>query len=72
LSKGPAWFVTPEDILLAKLYWFRSGGEASELQWRDIQGLVSGSVRTLDREYLDQGATRLKVSDLLDRALTKT
>ncbi len=30
-SKAPTPFVTPEDILLAKLHWFRLGGEVSEL-----------------------------------------
>ena len=32
LAKAPTPFVTPEDILLAKLFWFRSGGEVSEVQ----------------------------------------
>jgi hypothetical protein len=32
LAKEPTPFVTPEDILLAKLFWFRSGGEVSEVQ----------------------------------------
>ena len=39
LSKGPAWFVRPEDTLLAKSYWFKLGGE---VQWRDIEGIVRG------------------------------
>jgi hypothetical protein len=69
LSKGPAWFVTPEDILLAKLYWFRLGGEVSEVQWRDVGGIVRGSSGTLDRGYLERAATQLDVSDLLRRAL---
>ncbi|MGH9656227.1 MAG: hypothetical protein ACRD6B_22515 [Bryobacteraceae bacterium] len=30
LTNAPAPFVTPEDILLAKLFWFRLGGETSE------------------------------------------
>jgi hypothetical protein len=68
LSRQPVWFVTPEDILLAKLYWFRSGGEVSEVQWRDIHGLVRGCAATLDGRYLEQGATKLGVLDLLRRA----
>lgn len=70
LSKAPARFVTPEDILLAKLY-FRSGGEVSEVQWRDIQGVVRGCVTTLDYEYLEQGSRKLGVHDLLGRALSE-
>jgi hypothetical protein len=70
LSESPARFVTPEDILLAKLYWFRSGGEVSEVQWRDIQGVVRGCVTALDRQYLEQGARKLEVQDLLRKALS--
>ena len=61
-------FVTPEDILLAKLHWFRLGGEVSEVQWRDIQGIVRGCGRTLDHEYLENSAVRAGVRDLLDKA----
>jgi hypothetical protein len=69
LSKAPARFVTPEDILLAKLYWFRSGGEVSEMQWRDVQGVIRASLSVLDLGYLEQGAAKLGVRDLLHRAL---
>jgi hypothetical protein len=68
LSEGPAPFVTPEDILLAKLHWYRLGGEASEVQWRDIQGIVRARGAILDRTYLEQGASRLGVSGLLAKA----
>lgn len=70
LSEAPVPFVTPEDILLAKLYWFRAGGEVSEVQWRDIQGIVRGQGAELDHEYLEQGAEKILVSDLLMKALT--
>ena len=69
LSKALAPFVTPEDILLAKLHWFRLGGEVSEVQWRDVKGVVRGCAATLDRVYLKQGAEELSVRDLLDRAM---
>jgi hypothetical protein len=69
LSKAPVPFVTPEDILLAKLYWFRSGGEMSEVQWRDIKGIVSACATTLDRSYLQHGAAEVGVRDLLGKAL---
>ncbi len=72
LAKAPAPFVTPEDILLAKLFWFRSGGEASEVQWRDIQGIVRTCANTLDHRYMRSAAVRLGVGDLLEKALTGT
>ncbi|HTU48538.1 MAG TPA: hypothetical protein VMF91_25980 [Bryobacteraceae bacterium] len=69
LSAAPAPFVTPEDILLAKLYWFRLGGEVSEVQWRDIEGIVRACGATLDRKYLQQSAAKAGVGDLLEKAL---
>jgi hypothetical protein len=59
---------SPEDTLLAKLEWFRRGGEVSERQWGDVVGLLR-VVAHLDRAYLEHGARELGVSDLLHRAL---
>jgi hypothetical protein len=59
---------TAEDILLAKLRWYREGGETSERQWRDIGGIVAAN-DALDGEYLAKWAGELGVSDLLARAL---
>lgn len=69
LAKAPAPFVTPEDILVAKLFWFRSGGEVSEVQWRDIRGITRNCANTLDVSYLRIAAAKLRVSDLLIKAL---
>jgi hypothetical protein len=71
LSKAAIPFVTPEDILLAKLYWFRSGGEVSEVQWRDIEGIVRARATTLDHGYLQEAAAKVAVRDLLDKALAQ-
>ncbi|HEY7302782.1 MAG TPA: hypothetical protein VH601_01605 [Bryobacteraceae bacterium] len=69
LAKASVPFVTPEDILLAKLFWFRSGGEASEVQWRDVQGIARSCANTLDRCYMQSAAIKLGVGDLLDKVL---
>lgn len=58
---------TREDILLAKLRWYRLGGEASETQRRDIERLVALNSGEFDGEYLRLWAERLGVGDLLDR-----
>jgi hypothetical protein len=72
LSNEPTRFVTPEDILLAKLFWFRSGGEVSEVQWRDIKGVVRACATTFDQNYLEQSAVKLGVCDLLNKALSES
>jgi hypothetical protein len=58
---------TAEDILLAKLQWYRAGGEVSQRQWSDVLGLLAMN-RDLDRDYLSMWAQRLGVQDLLSRA----
>ncbi len=64
-----AKFSSPEDTVLAKLEWYRLGGEVSERQWRDILGVLKIRAGWLDLVYLRKWANELKVSDLLERAL---
>lgn len=63
------WILTAEDAILAKLDWFRMGGEVSERQWRDILGVMKTQREALDLAYLQLWAERLGVADLLERAL---
>lgn len=63
------WVLTPEDVVLAKLDWFRLGGEVSERQWRDILGVLKTQGATLNLEYLRHWAQDLGVADLMERAL---
>jgi hypothetical protein len=67
-----ARFASPEDTILAKLEWYRLGGEVSERQWRDILGVLKTRAGDLDLAYLEQWASELKVTDLLDRALKES
>lgn len=59
----------PEEILLRKLEWYRRGGEVSERQLRDVEGIVAVQGSALDRAHLERWATYLGVSDLLTRVL---
>ena len=59
---------SPEDTVLAKLEWFRAGGESSERQWWDILGVLRVTANP-DLSYLHRWATELGVDDLLQRAL---
>jgi hypothetical protein len=68
-NAGPSVYVlTPEDIILYKLEWFRLGGEVSERQWNDILGVFKTQAERLDQPYLDQWGHQLGVADLLARA----
>jgi hypothetical protein len=56
------WVVTPEDLVLSKLWWARPSHSA--LQLGDVRNLID-SVQSLDWEYIERWATELGVTDLL-------
>lgn len=68
-AEARAKFATPEDTILAKLEWYRLGGEVSDRQWRDILGVLKTRADKLDFDYLHQWAIEIKVDDLLKRAI---
>lgn len=61
--------VSPEDIILLKLQWYKDGGAISEKQWNDIQGVLKTQSNIIDLGYLHQWAQSLSVSDLLEKAV---
>ncbi len=67
-----AFITSPEDIILAKLEWYRLGNEISDRQWRDILGVLKVQAGRLDVDYLRKWAAELDVADLLQRALKES
>ena len=65
------WIASAEDTILAKLRWYRRGGEVSERQWRDVRGVIELRGRALDVEYLRRWAPVLGIADLVERALAQ-
>lgn len=63
------YVLSAEDTILAKLRWYRMGGEQSERQWRDVVGVVKVQGDGLDFNYLRTMAAELGVEDLLARLL---
>ena len=57
-----------EDTVIRKLLWFREGGEVSDKQWRDIVSVLQISGDKMDHGYLTAWASRLHVTELLERA----
>jgi hypothetical protein len=63
---------TPEDVVLAKLEWYRRGGEVSERQWGDVLGVLKVMASKVDLEYMRRHAAEIGVLDLLERAVTES
>ncbi len=63
------YVASAEDTILAKLEWYRLGGETSERQWRDVLGVLKVQEGRLDLAYMREWAQELNVSDLLSGAL---
>ena len=70
--KQKAFMATAEDVILAKLEWYRLGNEISDRQWRDILGVLKVQAGRLDVDYLHKWAAELNVADLLQRALKES
>lgn len=68
-SPHEIYVATAEDTILAKLAWYRSGGEVSETQWRDVLGIIGTQGTGLDAVYLREWADHIGVRDLLEKAL---
>jgi len=63
--------VSPEDIVLLKLRWFRDTGGTSERQWADVMGVLSVQASALDYQYLTGWARKLGLNELLERAIAQ-
>lgn len=68
-GSNTAYFASAEDTVLARLEWYRLGGEQSERQWLDILSILNLQKTNLDHDYLQKWAETLQVDDLLNRAL---
>lgn len=71
-AQETAYFATPEDNILAKLHWYRLGGEVSDRQWNDILNVIKVQADRLDYAYLRQWATKLNVENVFERALAQS
>jgi len=65
-------FVSPEDIILLKLDWYRQSEYASQRQWSDVQGVLAAQAALLDFEYLKNWAGKLGLTELLTRAISES
>jgi hypothetical protein len=71
-SEKEVSFVSPEDIILLKLDWYRQSECVSQRQWSDVQGVLAAQAKSLDFEYLKNWAKKLGLAELLTRAISES
>ncbi len=67
-SSRKFYLSSPEDVILSKLQWYRKGGGVSEQQRKDVLGVLKVQGDKLDLEYLKYWASKLDLSELLNRS----
>lgn len=66
------YVATAEDTILSKLRWYDSGGRVSDAQWRDVIGILAASSKRLDFDYLNDWAGTLRITELLEKAISES
>jgi hypothetical protein len=64
-----AWFASPEDAIIKKMEFYVAGG--SEKHLRDIASVLKTSGESIDREYIEQWAKALGLTDIWHVILTR-
>jgi hypothetical protein len=64
------WVTAPEDLILRKLDWYRLGGQVSDRQWRDVQGMLGAQSDYLDFDHIRRVAVETDLTELFDAALS--
>jgi hypothetical protein len=61
------WILSPEDVILSKLDWAKDSG--SDLQFRDVFGVIKVQWDELDWDYLRHWAKELDVEENLEKVI---
>ncbi len=61
------WILSPEDVILSKLDWAKDSG--SDLQFRDVLGVIKVQWKNLDWDYLRHWAKELGVEKNLESVI---
>lgn len=64
LENASIWIVSPEDLIISKLFWAKES--FSELQLRDVKNLLS-SIHNLDENYILDWVFRLELTNIYAR-----
>lgn len=63
-----AWFISPEDLILRKLQWYKLTETSKHLE--DIKSIMK--ISKVDREYIDHWAKQQSTSEILAKIIKKS
>ncbi len=63
-SGAEAWFLSPEDVILYKLSYYRQGGEVAQKHPIDIAKMLAVTGSELDTAYIEMWVKEIGVADL--------
>lgn len=64
-NKKKAWLISPEDLVITKLVWFKKSG--IDKHFEDARGILQIQKGRLNEEYLQKWAKKQKVGKLLEK-----
>ncbi len=64
------FFISPEDIVLQKLLWFKE--TSADRDWNDVIGMLEFLSDSLDRRYIEHWSGQLSVTNLWRKLLSST
>ncbi|HAL45562.1 MAG: hypothetical protein A2Y12_07160 [Planctomycetes bacterium GWF2_42_9] len=64
--------VSPEDVILLKLKWYKMADCVSDRQWSDVKGVLGVQKDSLDYQYLKLWAEKLGLTALLEKVIAES
>ena len=61
------WIVSPEDLIISKLFWAKDS--LSDLQLRDVKNLRA-SIKNLDEKYIKNWVQKLELNTIFEKVNT--
>jgi hypothetical protein len=63
-DSSPVWIVSPEDLIISKLFWAKDS--FSEMQIKDVKNLFS-TMKNLDLDYIDKWVEDLELKEVYQK-----
>lgn len=63
LGENEIWIVSPEDLIISKLFWAQDS--LSQMQINDVKNLIK-SLKNLDKTYIDKWIETLKLQSIYE------